>query len=335
MCLGKHYRLGLACSVTTPTLAPLDHSVERVAPRVGFGRLLAIASTLAWTDAPMHPQRYELDTVPPPLRPATTGISDVLPGVVTPLAWTSAGAAIEYALRIACCSTLPLLPWPRPGYEWAMCGLVDGIAVVDADVLAQAARRVGEHPRRTSLRAARARRNPERRGEADLGYVSAMREGRAGQVMAERTVDDLLITSSRLLEVVFRALADHTGAAFAARVCAGEVHSGDDVARCLALERPLPLWRVEPGEQARREPVRHGGAGNAALTAASELKATVDELWRRWSETRALDDAADVAFLRWDELPEVAGGRIDAAGCHERVDRRKAEYEACSAGLAS
>ncbi|MFN8104018.1 MAG: hypothetical protein U0U69_06120 [Acidimicrobiia bacterium] len=283
----------------------------------------------------MHPQRYELDTVPPPLRPTTTGVSALVPGVVAPLTWTSAGAAVEYALRIACCSTLPLLPWPRPSREWVMSGLVDAIAVVDDEVLAQAARHVIEHPRRMSLRAARARRNPERRGEADLAYVSAMRDGRMGQVMSERTVDDLLLTSSRLLEVVFRALADHTGATLAAGVSRGAVATGEDVARCLDVGRPLPLWHVDKPQPARNEGDRRGPAASACVLAAAELKATVDELGRRWSDTRALEVADDVAFLRWDELPEVAGGRIDAAGCQDRVTRRKADLAACSAGLAS
>lgn len=283
----------------------------------------------------MHPMRYELDTVPAPLHPTTAGVVTLLPGVVAPLTWTSAGAAVEFALRIACCSTLPLLPWPRPGREWAMSGLVDGRGVLDADVLDEAARRIGEHPRRTALRAARARRAAERRGDAVLAYATAMREGRAGQVMAERTVDDLLLTSSRLLEVVFRALADHSGAALATRVSRGEVATGADVAGCLDLDRPLPLWHVEDPGRAPSDGGRPGPAGVAVGIAASELKATVDELGRRWSDTHALDVAGDVAFLRWDELPEVAGGRVDAPDCNDRVARRKAEFAAFAGRVAS
>lgn len=283
----------------------------------------------------MHSTRYELDTVPAPVHAMATGIESLLPGAMAPLTWTTAGAAVEFAVRITCCSTLSVLPWPRPGREWVMCGLVDGRAVLDADVLDEAARRMREHPRRTSLRASRARRTAERRGDSVLAYANAMRDGRAAQVMSERTVDDLLLTASRLLDVLFRALADHAGAALAVRVNRGGVATGADVARCLDLDRPLPLWFVGgPGPDARAG-VRPGQAGTAAGVAASELKATVDELGRRWADTHALDEGDDVAFLRWEELPEVAGGRIDAAECHERVSRRQAQFAACAGKLAS
>lgn len=285
----------------------------------------------------MAPTRYELDTAPAPVRSTSAGISTLLPGPVAPLTWTTAGAAIEFAMRIACCSTLPLLPWPRPGREWAMTALVDGRGVFDADLLDEATLRIAEHPRRTALRAARARRAAERRGDAGLVLATAMRDGRSFQVMSERTVDDLLLTSSRLLDVLFRVLADHAGTSLVGRVSRREVATGADIASAVALDRPLPLWQLEaPGAGVTRTVgERPGPAGAAAAIAAAELKATVDELGRRWSETPALDAGVDVAYLRWDELPEVAGGRIDAAGCHERVSRRKAQLTECSSEHAS
>lgn len=297
--------------------------------------MLAIASGVLPTEHPMPPTRYELDTVPVPLHRTTAGVSALLPGVVAPLTWTSAGAAVEYALRITCCSTLALLPWPLPGRDWAMSGLVEGRAVVDADVAAQAARRVTEHPRRVSLRATRARRSAERSGEAALSYATSLRNRRVGQVMADRTVDDLLLTSSRLLDLVFRALADHTGATLARAVTEGEFRSGEDVGAGLDIGRPLGLWFVPATTESRGGPPGPGPAGDAVAIAAAELRATVDELGRRWSDTRALDGPDDVGFLRWEELPEVAGGRIDALECHSRVSRRKAECAACSTDAVS
>lgn len=277
----------------------------------------------------MHPTNHEPTeaSVPRPTRATTTGVETVIPGAVVPLTWTSAGAAVEFAVRIACCSALPLLPWPRPGQEWAMCGLAEGVAVLDEHVLAEAASSAAEHPRRLSLRAARVRRDGARRGDADLAYATAVRDGRSRQVMAERTVDDLLLTSSRLLEALFRSLADHARTALAHRVSSGQVSTGADVARCLEIPRALPLWGV---------PATVGGVGlgsapraaaDAAVMVAGELEATVGELGRRWVETRALDAPEDVAFLRWDELPEVAGGRMGAPWCNDRVARRRARFE--------
>lgn len=217
-----------------------------------------------------------------------------------------------------------------------MCGLAGGVAVLDADVLDEAARRASEHPRRISLRAARVRRDGGRRGAADLAFATSVRDGRQGQDMSARTVDDLLLTSSRLLEALFRSLADHAGTALAYRVSGGAVSTGADVARCLEIPRPLPLWGVPASEPAPRdgEASAPRAAGDAAAIAAAELKATVDELGRRWVDTAALDSPEDVAFLRWDELPEVAGGRMGAPWCNDRVARRRARFEEAGAGSA-
>jgi len=280
---------------------------------------------------------YELDTSPQPPHVMADGISTVLPGVVTPLAWTTGGAAYEYSLRIALCSSLQLLPWPPPDCTWALCALADGRAHLNRDAFVQAADRATDHPRMTVLRAARVRRSTERNGAADSALAGALREGRLRQVATRRSADDLLLSASRLLELLFRCLAHHSAASLAAAVAERRLRDPGSLAAAVSLPRPLPLWGVEA------DPAADATAGSASqelrpladavAVAASELAATIDELAARWAADGLVGSPEEVAFLRYEELPEVDGDRMSRAEFAARTERRRKELTACASLL--
>jgi len=154
-CVLGEARVGwVACSVTTstPHVLPVVRTHDSPNP-AGMVRDRCSRSRARRPErtSTMAPTRYELDTAPAPVRSTSAGISTLLPGPVAPLTWTTAGAAIEFAMRIACCSTLPLLPWPRPGREWAMTALVDGRGVFETPT-SSTRRRCGSRNTRVARR---------------------------------------------------------------------------------------------------------------------------------------------------------------------------------------
>jgi hypothetical protein len=252
----------------------------------------------------------------------------------SPLTWTCAGPAAEFAMRSALCGAVQVVDWPSLGVDWAVLARGDTGVVARRSVLDAALAAVAARHRAVRRRADRAARTAAAAAHPDALLVTSLREGRLRSDLALRTDGDLLMTVNRLRELLFRVWSHHATVAAATACGAGAAaRRADDAVgfvRSFDTAQPLPLWGTGAETAATVVPdttdPRRPHADNLRAVAV-EIRSLVDELARRCAAAGTFADGVDVADLHWDELPDCVAGRLSAAEIAARVRRRQVSSE--------